>query len=207
MAAYSLFPNLVGDENGLPGNTENVQRYAELIDKKYLWMADFGDKDFWLIPKWYASNRYWASFESKAGDAINFTYKHSLLSASYPFSLTAKNDAGLYSSNISSLLKKLKMTPQDIAKLLNSIGKYDHANVSWSTIPVSNLAQGGLIGNLTVEVASTLRQSAEATQKLIVVMLDGKYIHSSIGDKIKVEMQDCRIENEILIVVFEKCRL
>lgn len=203
LTAYGLSPNFIGNEHGLIGNVENVQRYAELIDKEYLWLADFGNKEPRLMPKWYASNRYWVSFESKAGDTINFTYKHSLLPASYPISLRAKSNEELHSRDVISTLKSLRLTPEGIGRLLGGSGESDYANISWSIIPISNLVQGRQIGSLTVKVTSAPSHSAEAAQKLVFVMLDSEHIYSAFGS-IKVELKDYRITNGILIVVLER---
>jgi hypothetical protein len=210
LSAYGLSPNMVAGDSpdtvagGLPGTTENMQRYAKLIDNKYLWLANFfGDTTrLELIPKWRAANRYWISFESKAGDKINFTYRHCLLPAAYQIHLNVNNDAELACWDLASTLKSLKLTVQDIRKLLGGSEKSSFANISWSNIPISNLALGRQVGSLTVEVKSEYFQPPNMAKRLIFVAIDSDHIYSATG-KIKVELKDYRIEQDILIAVFE----
>lgn len=204
LGAYGLDPNLIGENSGLTGTSENIRRYSELINKKYFSILDdYGDSVPALIPRWNAANRYWVTFTSAAGDKIDLTYKHILFPGIYDFNLSPAN-TNLPTAPAQFALKRIKLTTLDLSNLFGSVNdNRHHVFISWYIIPVANFAQYVKVGSVTVKVSSGSDLPVNSDKRIIFVRLGDSHIYSG-SNEIEIHEENYIFENDIWVIVLDR---
>jgi hypothetical protein len=199
LTAFGISPNVIDGE--MQASDGNIQRYSDLIAKKYMSLLEIAPNEAILIHHWVTTNRYWISFDSMPGEKVRLSYRHRLL----PGASTIRLQENPYTDDISNdnLLERLKVTPKNIMAMLDGRGKYGYANMHWYTIPIANFIQDKKSKIVKININSDDYEETDGNKRIIFVKFDNNNIYSAYKN-MSIELKNYIIENDIFIVVFDR---